>query len=1149
MAILNPAPAQLGLASPQVGPWFDDDLQLAVPGARLSVPHTFQASGSGGSTKWFPPVNGTLTLAISTPTRPPALTGLTDALGNPAFNDDVLVALFKLLPEAEDRLEVLSAMLPRPDAGPVNARPTRARVRSIALELPDRDPSRLAYFYHPSGSPTAEDFGLVERGGVLDNGSLAMTDLKQPGQFVPFNRQLLAEIPDGVAVNVWAFDADGFAIDPGAVAAWWATIAGGSVAPWNPPPNTLDISNMWANPLITRTCTVANHLGFRIVDPHRGVIDGNVRGRLTSPPTNATPVDAANNPDLFTASQTANAGTTVRFTAAPTGNAPDTVPIPLAALLPIGNYGAAVTLWQNGPVTVPAHITGNLTLARDYVEVAVLDVESFLVGTVRGPSNNTGTPAQRRAADQNRVSTRINATRSNVALQTTIDNVAAAFNTLPDGVNPVSIIAPAYDHDWGGRLVVNLPPNPPALPNVLPALQCFALVGGGQAQGDAVGEQQVVIRLTIPNTSALAGAWVRIYPQKINLETGRREPQPGGAGRLGAAAATGNQINAHVVVTLPPGRTDGSAQLGVDVMIVPGVSAPPNSVILPPIVYADQRIQRPEPVGGTPVDFASIPTVVGANALVLDCDRGVERNPGGIPQQVFQSGSMLVARLPGASGDLDSFTAIDRDTVPLQWFDNRTLAQTLTANDVIALTTPAFVDEPRGNTNPNDTANVTGFTPQIRIQPRNGILSLGTAGAPLPSQERLELVGLRNAGSAAGAVNIAVVGSAPALATWHELTPAQAGNPTAPAGKEVHGAGVRITGGAITDIADFMRDRLFLATDDLINDAGSNALPAQLINAPAQWAAVLKTVARGVEGEPLMYEWLDLGDRSMFDAYDAIAAVIPNLPPIGSIGNINAAMRAVCRRVLNALGRQEALFALDAAIGRAERLIYIETPAIDGEAIDADGANLSWLDTLIARLGARPGLHVALCMPRELLPGTPPPLAWVRNDRWHQALPRLLDAGGDRVAVFSPGAGPFSHVRLASTVVVIDDVWALVGNTHLWRRGLSFDSSLAAAVFDEANLFGRGAAVSALRVQLAADRLGVLNTQIPLVGHEFVASIRRLAEGGGAGRLAPGAIPRAPASETPTATDLLLWNPDGSVSSDFELDGWLAAAAAHMTSD
>ena len=210
-------------------------------------------------------------------------------------------------------------------------------------------------------------------------------------------------------------------------------------------------------------------------------------------------------------------------------------------------------------------------------------------------------------------------------------------------------------------------------------------------------------------------------------------------------------------------------------------------------------------------------------------------------------------------------------------------------------------------------------------------------------------------------------------------------------------------------------------------------------------------------------------------------------------------MRAVCRRILNALGRQEALFALDAAIGRAERLIYIETPALDGEAIDADGASLAWLDTLIARLGARPGLHVALCVPRELLPGTPPPLSWVRNDGWHQTLPRLLDAGGDRIAVFSPGAGPFSHVRMASTVVVIDDVWALVGNTHLSRRGLLFDSSLAVAVFDEANLFGRGTAVSAFRVQLAADQLGVLNTQIPLVGHELVASVRRLAEGGGQG--------------------------------------------------
>ena len=1144
MAILNPAPAQLGFVSPAVGPWFDDNnLQLAVPGALLSVPHTFQASGSSGSTKWFPPASGTLSLAISRPQRPPALRGLTDAVGASAFADDRLVALFTLLPEVEERLEVLTAMLPRPDGvGNAALLRARARVRSIAMEFPDRDSSRLAYFFHPSSNPTAEDFGLVENGGVLDNGSLPMADLKQPGQSVPFNRQLLATIPDGVAVQVWAFDADGFAIDPGAVAAWWAVIAGGNVAPWNaPPPPPLQLSNMWAD-TNTRTCQVAAHLGFRIVNPHRGVVDANTRNRLTSPPANATPVDAVNNPDLYTASQTQ--GATVSFTAAPGGNAPDTVPIPMAALLPIGNYGTAVNLWQNGPATVQGLPvgSGNLTLARDYVEVAVLDVESFVCGTVRGANNSTDTPAARRSSDQNRTSTRINATRSTVALQATIDNVANAFVTLPDGVNPVAIIAPAYDHDWGGRVLANLPTAQPTLPNVLPALQCFALDGGGAAQGDAVGEQQVVIRLTVQNNPQLSGAWVRIYPQKINLDTGRREPQPGGAGRFGNAATTGNQLNAHVVVTLPPGRTDGTAQLGVDVLLFDGFN--------PPTIYADQRITRPEPTGGTPLAFANIATQLGGNAVVLDCDQGVQFNPAGIPQGAFASGSTLIARVPGATGDLDTFSAIDRSTVPLQWFDNLTVAKTLTANDVLAVTTPAFVDEPRGDTNPNLTAVATGFTPQVRIQSR-GIIP-GAAGAPLPSQERLEFVGLRNAGSAAGAVNIAVVGSAPALAPWHELPPALAGNPGAPGGKEVHGAGVQITGGAITDVADFMRDRLFPGTDALVADAANNPLPTQAIAAapPAQWAAVLKTVARGVEGEPLVFETLDVVDRTLFDAYDAIAAVIPTLPPIGTIGNVNAAMRAVCRRILNGLGRQEALFALDAAIGRAERLIYIETPAIDGEAIDADGAQLAWLDTLIARLDARPGLHAALCVPRELLPGTPAPLSWVRNELWHSALARLLPAGGDRLAVFSPGAGPFSHVRMASTVVIVDDVWALVGGTHLWRRGLSFDSSLAVAVFDEANRFGRGASVSAFRQQLAADRLSVANTQIPLVAHEFVGSIRRLVEGGGAGRLALGAIPRARTGERPSETDMLLWNRDGSVSGDTDLVlDWLTQIQAHTSTD
>src|SRR6185295_9257755 len=193
---------------------------------------------------------------------------------------------------------------------------------------------------------------------------------------------------------------------------------------------------------------------------------------------------------------------------------------------------------------------------------------------------------------------------------------------------------------------------------------------------------------------------------------------------------------------------------------------------------------------------------------------------------------------------------------------------------------------------------------------------------------------------------------------------------------------------------------------------------------------------------------------------------------------------------------------------------------------------VTWLATLTARLTARPALRVALCVPRELLPGTPIPLKWVRNELWHRALDELLTAAGDRVVVFSPGAGPFSAPRFASTVVVVDDVWALVGSTHLWRRGLSFDSSLAVAVFDEVNTFSVGAAIRAFRVQLAADRLGLAAPQVPLAGREFFESLQRLVAGGGNGRLALGSIARAPAGDRPSDTDLKLWNRDGSISGD-----------------
>ena len=114
---------------------------------------------------------------------------------------------------------------------------------------------------------------------------------------------------------------------------------------------------------------------------------------------------------------------------------------------------------------------------------------------------------------------------------------------------------------------------------------------------------------------------------------------------------------------------------------------------------------------------------------------------------------------------------------------------------------------------------------------------------------------------------------------------------------------------------------------------------------------------------------------------------------------------------------------------------------------------------------------------------------------------------------------------MASTTVIVDDVWLLSGSTHLWRRGLSFDSSLAVALFDEATARGRSAGVRAARRQLLADRLGIGLALVSDDMDQMLKSIRRLNEAGGLSRVKPDAYPAE--NDQTTATDQQLWNPDG----------------------
>lgn len=91
----------------------------------------------------------------------------------------------------------------------------------------------------------------------------------------------------------------------------------------------------------------------------------------------------------------------------------------------------------------------------------------------------------------------------------------------------------------------------------------------------------------------------------------------------------------------------------------------------------------------------------------------------------------------------------------------------------------------------------------------------------------------------------------------------------------------------------------------------------------------------------------------------------------------------------------------------------------------------------------------------------------------HERAGRHARGAADRLAVFSPGAGAGRAIRFASMSVVVDDAFALTGTTHLSRRGLRWDSSLEASVFDERLVDGRPQDVRGFRIQLVGDRLGV----------------------------------------------------------------------------
>lgn len=1180
--LINPAPAELGFASPALGPWFSSDEALAAPDADLGAAVNF-----GAGEAWLPPTAGLLSLFVAESDRPYHIAGLRKPGGGPAFSDGRVVALFRLLPEAEERLDALLRFVPPAGAAPPAgdptqaAAPTRARVRTFALELAasldTSDPAALLDAVGELIVPGYPDYvgrGLTEEADirraraeylglsipqgadeVVRSGARPMFDLKRPGRFelppgpgITPEPEKLLRFPDGMSARLFVFDAHGLPLDPGAVAAWWAFL-GNSV-----------FENLWAagfEGADLRTASLDGGARFTIhlLNPHGGHLPNNhpLLARAQVAGVDALGDDTA--PRNLRSG--AAGGVSVSFSPADPDADADDAPFPLAASLPGGRFAATAQLWPGDWAT--------FALNRDFVQVALVETESHLVGVPRRlPEGEGNDVTRRRAADQNRVTTRVNVVRTTgEPIRTTTDAAAQSVLGVFDGADPATLVASAADRDYGFlAALAGLPAGRP--PERLPELGAVPPAGSEElrdASGRRVGAVhpliggagRVLVELALG--AELAGAWVRVWAQDFSTTTGSRTRLDGGGARADAAG------RALAVIKLEEGAVGTASPSGLDVLVKTEGGARE---------YPDLRFSRPAPVAGDPL-------AIGAAANVVVCETGQSLATASLSSAI-PSGATVVAL---AGEGRSSPALLDRASIPAAAFLEATLVRRAASGDTLVLTQPAFVKQPGGDI----TASFDGVTVRRLVRSGADRITDGSAfaaGAPLPAQERLEVAAARvEPGGAAAAM-----ATTPALGRFHELLPHQQGHPGAPAAAEIHGTGAALAGAAALPLAEYVRDRRARLTSDLVGEAFDRPFPdlaAPPVGDPAVWVAVLRTAARGSEGEAGMDALADLlagettpgtiardverwirqrnidADTSGLSPevqglVSALNTILGALPPSGpgQERNVASAARALDRRLQAARGIREAAHSLLAAIRRAEDLVYVETPALDSLPCGQGDEQIDVWGALRERLAdpAHRALKLILCVPLQLGPFAPEPMGKVRDALLKTTLEALrsLPHFDQRVAILTPNAGTGRRLHLSSTTVIVDDAYLLTGSTHLWRRGLSFDSSLALGFFDESLEGGRPRAIGRLRRELIAARLGLAADLVPSNPADLLEALRLLPGRDGGRRLTTRSV--LATTETTDATSIDVWNPDGSPGTAFNLATFLASlvtVAEHLS--
>jgi phosphatidylserine/phosphatidylglycerophosphate/cardiolipin synthase-like enzyme len=138
------------------------------------------------------------------------------------------------------------------------------------------------------------------------------------------------------------------------------------------------------------------------------------------------------------------------------------------------------------------------------------------------------------------------------------------------------------------------------------------------------------------------------------------------------------------------------------------------------------------------------------------------------------------------------------------------------------------------------------------------------------------------------------------------------------------------------------------------------------------------------------------------------------------------------------LGERSIAHAYRKAFGRARCLVYLEDQYLWSRPVAE----------IIARaLRRHPGLHVIAVVPRY--PDNAGPVTqWPGLLARHDVVRACQQAGGDRFAVYDLENRSGTPVYVHAKVVIVDDVWTMIGSDNLNRRSWTHDSELSIGVLD-----------------------------------------------------------------------------------------------------